>query len=61
MAVVDAWRAEKGIDGDYVASREALELWLGQSRWRAAQWRCNDAGQGLPEPYRQTVCFAEAA
>jgi len=41
--------------------REALELWLGQSRWRAAQWRCNDAGQGLPEPYRQTVCFAEAA
>lgn len=27
IAVLDAWRADKGIDGDYAAAREALELY----------------------------------
>ena len=59
MAVVDAWRAEKGIAGDYVASREALELYetLGM---RGAVYYVDGqpAGYALGEPIAKARMFA---
>ena len=59
LAVLDEWRAEKGIDGDYAAAREALELYeeLGM---RGAVYYVDGkaAGYALGEPIAKARMFA---
>lgn len=59
MAVLDAWRVEKGIDGDYAAAREALERYavLGM---RGAVYYVDGkpAGYALGEPIAKARMFA---
>jgi len=59
MSVLDAWRAEKGIDGDYNAAREALELYsvLGM---RGAVYYVDGkpAAYALGEPIAKARMFA---
>lgn len=59
IAVLDAWRDEKGVDGDYAAGREALELYetLGM---RGAVYYVDGkpAGYALGEPIAKARMFA---
>lgn len=59
LSVLDGWRAEKGIDGDYAAAREALELYerLGM---RGAVYYVDGkpAGYALGEPIAKARMFA---
>lgn len=59
IAVLDAWRDEKGADGDYAAGREALELYeaLGM---RGAVYYVDGkpAGYALGEPIAKAKMFA---
>lgn len=59
MAVLDGWRQEKGIDGDYAAAREALERYalLGM---RGAVYYVDGkpAGYALGEPIAKARMFA---
>ncbi|MBU0954491.1 MAG: DUF2156 domain-containing protein [Spirochaetes bacterium] len=59
LTIVDAWREEKGVDGDYIASKEALELYehLGM---RGAVYYVDGkpAGYALGEPIAKARMFA---
>jgi hypothetical protein len=59
MLVLDAWRVEKGLDGDYAAAKEALELYhvLGM---RGAVYYVDGkpAGYALGEPIAKAKMFA---
>jgi len=59
VTVLDAWRIEKGVDGDYAAAREALELYpvLGM---RGAVYYVDGkpAGYALGEPIAKSRMFA---
>jgi hypothetical protein len=59
IAVLDAWKLEKGVDGDYAAAREALDLYeiLGM---RGAVYYVDGkpAGYALGEPVAKARMFA---
>jgi len=59
IAVLDAWREEKGVDGDYVASREALDLY-DRLCMRGAVYYVDGkpAGYALGEPLSKGRMFA---
>jgi len=59
MAVLEAWRVEKGVDGDYAAAREGLELYheLGM-RGTVYYVDGKPAGYALGEPIAKARMFA---
>jgi hypothetical protein len=59
MQVLDAWRSEKGLDGDYAAAREALERYAVLGMRGAVYYvNGNPAGYALGEPIAKARMFA---
>lgn len=59
VAVLDAWREEKGVDGDYAAAKEALSLYR-ELGMRGAVYYVDGkaAGYALGEPIAKAKMFA---